>query len=83
MFVIRLRAVNVGVYTGAAMLDTKKMRELREKSGLTQAQAAERAGWPDKQFWWHIESGDRADVTLSVLARIAKALKCKPRDLLK
>jgi transcriptional regulator with XRE-family HTH domain len=65
------------------MLDTKRMRELREAAGLTQAQAAKRAGWDDKQFWWHIESGDRADVTLSVLARIAKALKVRPRDLLK
>jgi transcriptional regulator with XRE-family HTH domain len=78
-----LPSIYATVYTVADMLDTKRMRELREAAGLTQAQAAKRAGWDDKQFWWHIESGDRADVTLSVLARIAKALKVRPRDLLK
>jgi transcriptional regulator with XRE-family HTH domain len=65
------------------MLDVKKMKSLRATLKLSQAQAAERAGFGGgRQQWSNIESG-RIDISLSTLDKIAKALKCKPADLLK
>jgi transcriptional regulator with XRE-family HTH domain len=64
------------------VLDLQKIRQLRDALGLTQDQAARRAGMNSRQAWNNIESG-RQSPTLSTLARIAKALKVRPRNLLK
>lgn len=66
----------------ARVLNIERIRALREKAGLSQADAAKLAGFNSRASWNHVESGRRANVTLEMLARIAKALKCKPRDLL-
>lgn len=64
-------------------LDTKKLRELRQAAGLTQAAAAARAKLPGGQVWSDIEKGRRANLTLDTLDRIAAALGVKAKDLLK
>lgn len=65
------------------MLDVEKVRAIREGLGLTQEQAAQRAGFKSRQHWNKIE-GDRAGaITLDTLDAIAKALGVKAKDLLK
>ena len=65
------------------MLNTKKMREKRQALGLTQQEAAEKAGFGDRQRWSDIESGRRSNVTIETLEQIAKTLGVKACDLLK
>jgi transcriptional regulator with XRE-family HTH domain len=65
------------------MLNHEKMKGLRKKLKLTQAQAAEKAGLAGRQQWNDIESGRRSTVTLTTLEKIATALGVKPKDLLK
>lgn len=65
------------------MLDVEKIRNLREKAGLTQQQAAELAKLKSRQHWNQIESGRQANVTVDMLERIAIALGVKAKDLLK
>jgi transcriptional regulator with XRE-family HTH domain len=77
-----LRAVYFGDYT-PVMLDTEKLRRLREKLGLSQEAAAQQAGLANRQQWHLIESGERANVTLETLDKIATALGVKAKDLLK
>jgi transcriptional regulator with XRE-family HTH domain len=64
-------------------LNCDKIRELREKAGLTQEEAARRAGLHTRQNWNNIESGRRTNVTLSTLEAIAQALGVRAADLLK
>ncbi len=63
-------------------IDTDKIRRLRESLGLTQAEAARRAGIPF-QNWNDVEHGRRPNLTVATLERIAAALGVKARDLLK
>ena len=70
------------------MLDTAKLKALREKRGLTQEQAALAAGLSEtersaRQRWNAIESGRRPSINLTTLDKIARALGVKARDLLK
>jgi DNA-binding XRE family transcriptional regulator len=67
----------------AAMLDIEKLRKLREKAGLSQEDAAKRAGLNSRQAWYNIESGLQANVTMTTLDSLAKALGVKARDLVK
>lgn len=65
-------------------IDLKKIKERREQLELSQAGAAEAAGFGGgRQQWSNIETGAKADVTISTLDKMAKALKCKAKDLLK
>ena len=64
-------------------LDTEKIRNLREKSGMSQSQAAEKAGLNTRQRWHQIESGAITNIELDTLEKIAKALGAKAKDLLK
>jgi DNA-binding XRE family transcriptional regulator len=66
-----------------AMLDIGKLKALRAKLGLTQEQAAKRAGLKSAQHWAGIESGVKANVTVETLGKLAKALKCNQCELLK
>ena len=63
------------------MLNTKWIRLLRKELGLTQEQAAQRAGLKGKARWADIETGKRANITLSTLEAIAKALDVSPAHL--
>lgn len=65
------------------MLDTEKIRELREIRGLSQSEAASAADGKGRQWWHNIESGLQTNITLDTLEKIAKALQCEPHDLLK
>jgi transcriptional regulator with XRE-family HTH domain len=65
------------------MLDLKKLKSLREKLNLTLEEAAKRAGFTNRQQWYLIESGRRADVRLSTLDNLGKALGLKAKELLK
>jgi transcriptional regulator with XRE-family HTH domain len=70
--------------TVAAMpVDVNKIRQLREKRNLTQEDAAWAAGLNSRQHWNQIETGLRPNITVSMLEKIAKALKIKAKDLLK
>jgi transcriptional regulator with XRE-family HTH domain len=64
-------------------LDIDKIKALREKLGLTQAQAAEKAGLTGRQSWSVLETGLRSNPSLRMIERIAGALGVKARDLLK
>ena len=63
-------------------LDTKKLEAARKEAGLTQEEAAKKAGLSSRQAWNNIEGG-RVNLTLDTLDRIAKALGVKAKDLLK
>lgn len=65
------------------MLDIAKMEERRRALGLSQEEAAVRAGLAGRQAWNNIVSGRKANVTLDTLNRIAHALEFDPRDLIK
>lgn len=65
------------------MLDTEKVKKLREKLGLSQDEAAQRAGLANRQQWYLIESGQRANITMETLGKIAAALGVKAKDLLR
>ena len=65
-------------------LDTQKIRQLRDKLGISQEEAARRAGFKSgRQAWHNIESGLRPNIELATLEAIAKALGVKAADLLK
>lgn len=64
-------------------LDTDRIKSLREKLGLTQEEASQRAGLGTRQRWHQIESGAIPNIELATLEAIAAALGVKARDLLK
>jgi DNA-binding Xre family transcriptional regulator len=64
------------------MLDIAKIKSRREKLGITQTDAAAKAGM-SRQRWNDIESGRKTNIELETLDAIAKVLECKPKDLLK
>lgn len=55
-------------------LDPSKIKARREALGLSQAQAAERAGMRQPN-WARVESGGRTDPELSTALRVAAALR--------
>ena len=65
------------------MLDTGKIKALREKRGMTQAEAATAVGFKTLQAWSSIERGEQPNLGLQTLERVAKALGVKAKDLLK
>lgn len=74
----------VAVADDTLSLDLPKIRERRESLGLTMEQAATAAGFKSgRQFWYLLESGQRPDVPLSTVAKVAAALKCRPKDILR
>jgi transcriptional regulator with XRE-family HTH domain len=58
----------------------KKLREMRKLKQLSQEQLAHLAGI-DMSYIGRMERGE-TNVTLEILERLSKALKCEPRDLL-
>lgn len=63
-------------------LNQVEVKRRRDSLGLTQEQAAKRAGVNGRARWADIETGERHNVTLSTLYAIARALECRPADLL-
>lgn len=61
---------------GAMPLNIEYIRARREQLKLTQAQAAERAGFPNLQKWSQYEKGRIKDPQLSTLEAMARALRC-------
>ncbi len=57
------------------------LKELREARGLTQATLAERAG-TTQEYIAMLESGARTNPTMTMLTKLAKALKVKPGKLM-
>jgi transcriptional regulator with XRE-family HTH domain len=64
-------------------LDNEKIKSLRTKKGLTQAQAAKAARIGGRQRWHDIESGRKGGITVTTLDRVAAALGVHARELLK
>jgi transcriptional regulator with XRE-family HTH domain len=64
-------------------LDFGKIKQIRERLGLTQEEAAKKAGFSNRQYWNNIESGRRTNIELNTLDAIARALKVSAKDLLK
>ena len=58
-----------------------KVREVREKRGLTQEELALAIGNGSKQYISSIENGAK-NITIDVLCRIANALNVKVNDLI-
>jgi len=65
------------------VLDIQKIKSLREDLGLTQEEAATKAGLSSRQAWHSIEGGRQPKLQLDILERVAKALGVKAKDLLK
>jgi transcriptional regulator with XRE-family HTH domain len=61
--------------------DPDRMKRLRKAAGMTQVQAAAKAGITQGR-WSHVESGNQDDVGIVTLAMIADALGCEVQDLL-
>lgn len=67
------------------MHDAAKIRAVRERRKLTQADAAAKAGMSQQQ-WANVEgghTGGKRGISLATLDKIANALGVKARDLLK
>ena len=58
----------------------ERLRELRQKRGLTQVHLSERSGFPQSHIS-ELENGSRMPTLLS-LVRLAVALDCKVTDLI-
>ena len=63
-------------------LDTKRIEARRRELGLSQEEAARRAGFGGRAYWNDIVHGRKSNVTLQVLEDIARALDCDARDLI-
>ena len=86
----RQRVNKLFVYTPAKFdilstmpLNTEKIEALRVKKGWTQEEAARAAGLSGRQHWNNIVSGKQSGITLATLEKIAQALGCRAKDLLK
>lgn len=53
----------------------------RKQLGLTLAEAAKRAGMSNPIQWHKVESGKFRDPRMTTILRMAKALRCKPMEL--
>ena len=60
----------------------KRLRELRKKTGLTQEQFAERIGVSYK-YYQQIELGNKRELRLSTVDRLAKGLNIDPSALIR
>jgi transcriptional regulator with XRE-family HTH domain len=65
------------------IINIDRIRKLREGRDLSQAEAATLAGLSAAARWSEVESGRLSNITLDTLAKMAKALGVKAKDLLK
>jgi transcriptional regulator with XRE-family HTH domain len=64
------------------MLDVEQIGARRQELGITQAEAARRAGFRSVQQWSGVERGVTPNLSIRTLDAIATALECDARDLL-
>lgn len=64
------------------MLDKRKVRKARQARDMTQAEVARLCGM-EKETISRFENGERDNITLDTLDRLASALQVKPAELLK
>ena len=64
----------------AGQLFGARVREIRQKRGMTQVELGERLGFPQNRVS-EIENGSRSPTLVTIL-RLAIALDCKPSTLL-
>jgi transcriptional regulator with XRE-family HTH domain len=62
-------------------IDNEKIKQRREELGMTQEDAARRAGLPSKQAWYNVESGVKKRIAAETLYRVAVALSVRMEDL--
>lgn len=58
-----------------------RLREWRERRGLSQTELAESAGTHQKTVS-NLETGNTQRIEFDLLQRFANALRCKPKDLI-
>ena len=63
-------------------INTVKIKQARERAGLSATAAAERAGM-SKQQWYKIESGRQHDARSETLSRVAQAVGLGLADVVK
>ena len=63
-------------------LDPWKIRQYRERQGLTLDEAARRAGFKTRQQWHGIESGGRINVAPDTFLALARALGITMEELM-
>jgi transcriptional regulator with XRE-family HTH domain len=64
------------------MLDTRKVKALREKKGLSLEDAAKAVGLDGLRDFYAIETGD-SDISMGLLDKIADVLGVEPAELVK
>lgn len=70
----------MAIASSASSAFGERVRELRQKRGLTQIELSERSGYPQGRIS-EIESGTRVPNLVTIL-RLSIALDCKPTALL-
>ena len=78
----KISTVSQPIADHLCVLDTVKIRALREARGWSMADAAKAAGFTGRAQWYDVESGRKPNVTLETLGKIADALGVDPRELL-
>lgn len=65
-------------------MNREEIRRRREAKGMTQGEAAIKAGWGKTGFvrWSRLERGTPKDPAWSTMEAVAKVLRCKLDDLL-
>jgi len=64
-------------------IDRDALRAKRMRLGLYSKQVARRMGWSSPSAYGQYEEGRRLRATADTIERLAKVLKCRPRDLRK
>ncbi len=72
---------SISVYDAAVARFGERLRTLRQRAGLSLAQAGERAGIA-RTHWHNYESGERSNPTLAVMGAMARALDVELSELL-
>ncbi len=68
--------------TLCVMLDVAKLKQARERKGMSQAAAAAKAG-VSRQRWNDIESGRKVNIELDTLGAIAACVGIDPAELIR
>jgi transcriptional regulator with XRE-family HTH domain len=63
------------------IINAGRIKERRDELGLSQEEAARRAGFNSKSHWSNVELGYRKKVSVSTLYKIALALSLRMDDL--
>lgn len=64
-------------------LNAQKIRELRERTGMTLDEAARKVGFKTRQQWYALENGGRRNVQSDTLLALSRALGVPMEELMK